>query len=95
MNLGSFFGYTDFKRPILEIITWDFSTFTSAEEQNPGSIPVYYEKAGASQAGLLPMCTNKSYALTPQQALSRSAHRIHLHQEVQHPRQQAKSGRQR
>ncbi len=70
VNLGSFFGYTDFKHPILEIITWDFSTFTLAEEKNPGSILLYYEKAGATQAGVLPKCTNQSYALSPAQASS-------------------------
>ena len=68
VNLGSFFGYNDFKHPILEIITWDFSTFTAAEEKSPTSILVYYQKAGASQSASLPKCTNQSYALTPAQA---------------------------
>ena len=32
VNLGSFFGY-DFRHPILEIITWDFSTFTPVRKR--------------------------------------------------------------
>jgi hypothetical protein len=31
---------------------------------------VYYEQTGASVAGVLPMCTNQSWALSPTQAAS-------------------------
>jgi hypothetical protein len=72
VNLGSLAGYLNFKQPILEIITWDFSTFTAFQEQHPTfqNIPVYYEQTGASVAGVLPMCTNQSWALSPTQAAS-------------------------
>jgi hypothetical protein len=67
VNLGSLAGYFDFKHPLLEIITWDTTTFTAAERANPGSIKIWYQvNQPGSVPGVLPKCVNASYALSKQ-----------------------------